>query len=718
MKRISVNQGVLYHLIKKVRPELASYIQKTKEIETVIIGLGSQGTKHAGLMRDFGTNVTAGVSLGRGGTRIHEIIPVYDRVKESLKEHPNIAVASIWRHYSGVRDVVIEVIESGIPIVVLISEGIPLRDVRDIIVAARKHNTLLFGGNTPGIIFPPEGIKVGMLPDIFYPEEKSEKEFGPRGVTIISRSGAILYHLSDALASAGIAQNAVLGIGGDGSIGTRFIDIVPLIQQYPNTDLIVVAGEIGGSQEELLANDIIANPKKYPIPIVALISGANAPAGKTMGHAGAIITPGQNYGTFKTKREALKKAGVTVVNSQYELVDTVKEILQGWKYFSVTRYQEKMTKTWEEPPEKVGWATLITNVKPNNLIIAGYSLKDIIKKKTFIETAYLLVKGKFPNIEQIKEFEQIALKAIKLPMPEVNVIEDEDISKTIAKYLLQDIKLAKYCIQETKSSPNQIMFCLGRVAGYLASILGNKNVLENIDTKQPFTHVIYQTLTGQTVIDEKKAGVLEAMIVASVDHGVTPPSAQATVIAATVRAAYEVAVAQGVSAITDVHGGAGTKAAQFFQKCTALAKEKNIELSEAVHENISIYMKEGKRIQGLGHRYHTRDPRRDVLWIKAKHAGIASECVEISKIITDIFKRVRGINLPINVDGVIGAIIADMELDPTLAKAVFIYGRIAGLSAHYFEEIASQPQMRRINFSEAIYKGEKTRKLPTKGKKF
>ncbi|MFX1506115.1 MAG: citrate/2-methylcitrate synthase [Promethearchaeota archaeon] len=713
MKRISVDKGVLYFLIKQIRPELASYIEKTKKIETVIIGLGTQGTKHAGLMRDFGTDVTAGVSVGRGGTRIHEVIPVYDRVKECLKEHPNIAVASIWRHYSGVRDVALEVIESGIPIVVLITEGIPLKDVRDIIVAARKHNTILFGGNTPGIIFPPEGIKVGMLPDIFYPEEKSEEEFGPRGVTIISRSGAILYHLSDALASAGIAQNAVLGIGGDGAVGTRFVDIVPLIQQYPNTDLIVVAGEIGGSQEELLANDIISNPKKYPIPIVALISGANAPAGKTMGHAGAIITPGQNFGTFITKKEALEKAGVTVVNSQYELVDTVKEILQGWKYFSVERYQEKMTKTWEEPPKKVGWATLITNVQPNNLIIAGYPLKSIIKKKSFVETAYLLVKGNFPSKEQIMDLEQIALKATKLPVPEVLIAENEDISKTIAKSLLLDETLTNYCTQQSKNPPNQLMFCLGRVAGYLASMLGNKSILENIPIHQPFSHIIYQVLTGQTVVDEKKAGVLEAMIVASVDHGVTPPSAQATIIAATVRAAYEVAVAQGVSAITDVHGGAGAKAAEFFQKCTVLAKEKGLELSEAVHENISIYMKEGKRIQGLGHRYHTRDPRRDVLWIKAKHAGIAGECVEISKMIADIFKRVRGINLPINVDGVIGAIIADMGLDPTLAKAVFIYGRIAGLSAHYFEEVASQPQMRRINFSEAVYKGEKTRKIPT-----
>ncbi|UCG89661.1 MAG: hypothetical protein JSU57_04080, partial [Candidatus Heimdallarchaeota archaeon] len=106
MKRIPVDQGALYFLIKKIRPELATNIQKTNKIETIIIGLGRQGTKHAGLMKEFGTNVTAGVSVGRGGTRIHEIIPVYDRVRECLQEHPNIAVASIWRHYSGVRDVV------------------------------------------------------------------------------------------------------------------------------------------------------------------------------------------------------------------------------------------------------------------------------------------------------------------------------------------------------------------------------------------------------------------------------------------------------------------------------------------------------------------------------------------------------------------------------------------------------------------------------------
>ncbi|MHA1450760.1 MAG: hypothetical protein ACTSP4_15235 [Candidatus Hodarchaeales archaeon] len=142
MKRVPVDKGMLYFLIKETRPELAKRISKSGTIETVIIGLGKQGTKHAGLMKEFGTDVTAGISTGREGTRIHEIIPVYDDIKGCLIEHPDIAVASIWRHYSGVKDIAIEVIEAGIPIVVLISEGIPLRDVRDILVAARKHGTL------------------------------------------------------------------------------------------------------------------------------------------------------------------------------------------------------------------------------------------------------------------------------------------------------------------------------------------------------------------------------------------------------------------------------------------------------------------------------------------------------------------------------------------------------------------------------------------------
>ena len=352
MKTISSEKGMLFYIIKKIRPRLAERIKETGKIESIVVGLGGQGTRHAGLMKDFGTTITAGIAPGRGGTTILETIPVYNSVRECLKEHPNIAVASIWRHYSTAKNAALEVIESGIPVVVLITEGIPLRDIRDIIVSARKHKTLLIGGNTPGVIFPPEGIKIGMLPDVFYPEEASSDGFGPKGVTIISRSGAILYHMSDALASAGIAQNAVIGVGGDGAIGSTFLDLVPLAMGYENTDLVVIAGEIGGCQEEVLANDIIQHHEKYPKPIVAVLSGAHAPEGKTMGHAGAIVTPGQGYGTFESKKKSLEKAGVKVVNSQYDLIEAVKSKLGGKTYFEIEHYYDKMRTIWESPPKK------------------------------------------------------------------------------------------------------------------------------------------------------------------------------------------------------------------------------------------------------------------------------------------------------------------------------------------------------------------------------
>ncbi|MCE7745986.1 MAG: hypothetical protein GPJ52_12710 [Candidatus Heimdallarchaeota archaeon] len=710
MKRLPVDQGMLYYLIKDKRPELAEHIKKTGSIDTVIIGLGRQGLKHAGLMKDFGTKITAGISKGRGGTRIHEVIPVYESITDCVKEHPNIAIASIWRHYSGVKDVAIEVIESGIPIVVLISEFIPLKDVRDIIVAAKKHKTILFGGNTPGIIFPPEGVKVGMLPDIFYPEEKNSEEFGPKGVTIVSRSGAILYHMSDALASVGIAQNAVLGIGGDGAIGTRFLDIVPVVQQYENTDLIVIAGEIGGCQEEILAEDIAKHPEKYPKPIVALISGSNAPEGKTMGHAGAIVTPGQEYGTFKSKKAAFEKAGIPVVNGQHDLIKEVQVKLKNKQYFPVKSYREKLRKNWEEPPKKPEWATLITKIEPNNIIISGYPLQDIVKDKTLLETTYLLIKGKFPSSKETQSMEKIALEAVKIPTPKASIFKGEDIAKTLGRFLVSDEKLAEYSKKGIKASLDMAVFGLGRIARYLSAILKTEKIIEDIIDDATFTDVIYQILTGEKTTNKKKAELLEAMIVASVDHGVTPPSTQSTLIAASVRAPLEVALAQGVGAITDVHGGAGTKAVHFFKKCVEIAKEKQIDLSTATYEVITEYVKDGKRVQGLGHRIHTKDPRRDILWIKAENAGIASDSVKISKELTEIFKQARGIDLPINVDGVIGAIIADIGLNPILAKAVFIFGRIAGLSAHYFEELISQPQMRRINFSEVVYKGKKIAK--------
>ncbi len=710
--RIKATDGFLFHLVLKLRPGLAGRVARSGRLDTIILGLGGQGTKHAGLMHDFGTSIVAGVAPGGAGTRVHEVIPVFDSVKDCLAEFPDVVAASVWRHYSTAREAALEAIEAGIPLIVLISEGLPLRDVRDIIVSARAHKTVLIGGNTPGLIFPPERIKIGMLPDVFFPEEVAPGRFGPRGVSIISRSGAILYHMSDAMASVGIAQNAVIGIGGDGAIGSTFRDLVPLAMEYENTDLVIVAGEIGGCQEELLGRDIRDNPGKYPKPLVALISGAHAPEGKTMGHAGAIVTPGLETGTFLAKKKALEEAGIRVVNSQFDLIEAVRAKLKGKTYFSPDRYYAKMKTIWDAPPPKPSWTTLVTKVEPNNLVVRGYRVQDLIERASLVEAAHLITLGELPDAERTASLTRLAVAAVKKPLPSVVRNPEEDLSKTFQKYLLTDEELAAFKPAGKAAQAEKTVFALGRFAAYLAGVQSHSAALAAAGPGAPFAQFVYKAIWGAAAFDEAGARMLEAVIVASIDHGVTPPSAQATLIASSVRGSYETAVAQGVGAITDVHGGAGEKAAEFFLQCAGLASGQGLSLAEATRAVIRRYIKEGRRVEGMGHRVHTQDPRRDALWALAEESGLTGPCVAVSRIAEDMLREVRGLSLPINVDGVIGAIIADMGLDPKLAKALFIFGRIMGLSAHYFEEVASQPPMRPINFSEGVYRGIPDRPYP------
>ncbi len=244
---------------------------------------------------------------------------------------------------------------------------------------------------------------------------------------------------------------------------------------------------------------------------------------------------------------------------------------------------------------------------------------------------------------------------------------------------------------------------------YIALILGNHNLLDNLPENALFSNAIYRAFVGEEYPDPRKVRLLEAMISACVDHGVTPPSAQTTLLLASARASFEVALAGGVQAITDVHGGAGAMAAEFFLDIIKNAKEKKITLEESTYELVDNASRSGQRIQGLGHRIHSQDPRRDILWRLAEMADETKECIEISKMISKIFHQVKGMTLPINVDGVIGAIVADMGLKSILAKVIFIFGRIVGIAAHYFEEIQTQSPMRRIVFEQVMYKGPEIR---------
>ena len=712
MLKIPAHEGLLCHLIRSVRPELAAKIGETRRIETAVVGLGRQGTRHSSLMQEYGTHVSAGIAPGRGGQRIHETIPVYDSIEDCLQVHPDIASVSIWHHHTTAADVAIQAIESGIPIVVLITEGIPLRDIRNILVAGRKKRTILIGGNTPGLIFPPEGIKIGMLPDIFQPEEIEAGRAGPHGVTLLSRSGAVLYHISDGLAGVGIAQNAVIGIGGDGAVGSTFRKLLPLVMEYEHTDLVVMAGEIGGAQEELLAEDIRSNPERYPKPIVALISGSHAPQGVTMGHAGAIVSPQQAYGSYASKKEALEAADVSVVNCQIDLIEEVRRRLGHKRYFKIDRYYERMKMKWEEPPKRPSWGTNITKVAPNTLLIGGYRLEDLIENASLLETAYLLLNGELPGKKELEQCRHTAVAAALRQAPSAKHFESEDISMTLARHLLMDEELWRESRSVNTDPCDLSMFTLGRCIRYLAHLLGHEQTLENSSIDQPFNEMISRVILGEKEIDSAKVRMIEAMIVACVDHGVTPPSIQATRIAASVRSSFPIALASGVGAITDIHGGAGAKASIFYRQCVTRAFEEDLELSQAAETLIREYMHLGNRLEGMGHRVHTLDPRCKALWATANRFDLSGDCMALSKLMPKLFYHVRGMNLPVNVDGVLGAIVADMGLAPDIAKVVFIFGRLAGISAHYFEECANQPLMRPIDFSAAVYRGKETREYP------
>jgi citrate synthase len=272
-----------------------------------------------------------------------------------------------------------------------------------------------------------------------------------------------------------------------------------------------------------------------------------------------------------------------------------------------------------------------------------------------------------------------------------------------------DRKLAEVP-QTGKDGPvRKTVFALGRAARCLARILGNESALDRGNADEPFANVVYRAVSGAAEPNEKRARMVEAMVVASVDHGVTPPSAQATIIAASVRAELDTALASGLCTITDVHGGAGAKAAEFFKQCVARSEKERTTLAEATEAMLTEHMHRGRRVEGMGHRVHTEDPRRNVLWQIADETGSAGPCVAVSKMVSGLFAKVRGMSLPINIDGVIGAVVADMGLPAEAAKALFAYGRTAGLAAHYFEEVATQPPMRRINFAEAVYKGKEAR---------
>lgn len=272
---------------------------------------GRQGQYWTERMMECGTQVVAGVSPGRGGQTVHDR-PVYSTVAEASQDH-KLDATVLFVPPGGARAAVIEAVEAGISKVVCLAEHIPSHDVMEMLAAAQDNGARVLGPNTAGLVVPGE-TSVGIMPGF------ATNIFRPGKIGVISRSGSLGTLISLNLVGAGYGQSAFIGIGGDPILGTTTLDAVRSIMEHPNTEAIVLVGEIGGAMEEDAAEELA----DLDIPVVAFIAGRSAPPGRRMGHAGAIVTG--NRGSGESKAEALTKAGAIVVDIPSQVGPALEEL--------------------------------------------------------------------------------------------------------------------------------------------------------------------------------------------------------------------------------------------------------------------------------------------------------------------------------------------------------------------------------------------------------
>jgi succinyl-CoA synthetase alpha subunit len=281
-----------------------------QDTRVVVRGItGNEGRFHTASMLSYGTNIVAGVTPGKAGQNV-EGVPVYDKVEDAISKHgANTSILFVPARFA--KGAILEDIAAGIKTIVVITEGIPQVDEIEFVAKANQKKVIIIGPNCPGIISPPNKIKVGIPPSHI---------FTPGVVGIVSRSGTLTYEIAWHITQAGTGQSTCVGMGGDPIIGLDFVIMLEMFKEDQETKGVVLIGEIGGNAEETAARYI--QDTRYPKPVVAFIAGRTAPAGKRMGHAGAIVMGGA--GTAESKIKAFSSAGVPVADKPSDIVKLLK----------------------------------------------------------------------------------------------------------------------------------------------------------------------------------------------------------------------------------------------------------------------------------------------------------------------------------------------------------------------------------------------------------
>ena len=288
-----------------------------KDTRAIVQGItGTQGSFHTKLMLDYGTQIVAGVTPGKGGIQVHGV-PVYNAVEEAVKKHgANASIFFVPARFAVAA--VLETLEGGLKMIVIITEHIPVKDAIEVMARAKQHGATVIGPNTPGIITPGE-CKLGVMP---------AHVFKPGIVGVVSRSGTLTYEIAAEISAKGLGQSTCIGLGGDPVVGLSFVEVLRMFEADKRTEAVALIGEIGGNLEELAADFV--SKAGYSKPVVAFVAGRTAPPGKRMGHAGAIITGGA--GTAQSKIDAFRKAGIEVAEKPSDVATLLAEGLGKEKH--------------------------------------------------------------------------------------------------------------------------------------------------------------------------------------------------------------------------------------------------------------------------------------------------------------------------------------------------------------------------------------------------
>ena len=537
-------------------------------------------------MQGYHTQIVAGVTPGKGGDEV-EGIPVFDTVQSAWDAVGTIDVSVLFIPAPLVKDAAIEALSTGVKLLVIVPDRVPIYDVLEIDLVAQERGATYIGPNTLGVLSPDKGV-LGMMGgrstsarDWFFP--------GPVGIS--SRSGGITTSIAYYLAQAGIGASTIVHVGGDAIVGMPHAEVLKQFEHDSQTEAVVLFGEIGTSQEEGVAS--LIEKGGFTKPVVAYIGGKGAKQGTRFSHAGAIIEG--ERGTYANKVARLRDVGVTIVESFADIPRVTAEVLK-------TRRTVSILKTTTKPADELQWATAITDVQPNLIRLRGYAIDKLMGNLSFSQAIYLALMGTLPS---------------------------------------QDI--------------------------------------------------------GE---------MIDAILVSSIDHGATPPSALSARTAVSTGAPLNASLASGLLSINKHHGGAIEDCMRMIQEALDIAKAEEGDIMQGAEQLVTNYRQAKQRLPGFGHRIHTADPRTSKLLDMAEDKQIAGEAVVILQAIHRALHEQTGRDLPINVDGAIAGILLDMGIPTELGNAFFMMARVPGLVAHIYEEMTRERPMRRIHPTNHQYDGQ------------